>query len=167
MKIALLLISLAFLSLPNRAQETPTEKDFAGKIKTFSLEKFSMGEDASSGFDYLIYKNKTQIVKIRSVWSSSANDEPRVDDFYFQNGRLILYVKLSVDNKQLKNVVKGSNIPLRAVEKLTLKDSRLTEWTENGKTVSAADPRWKEREKSVLEHARGELENYRMYQEEK
>lgn len=125
-----------------------------------------MGEDATSGFDYLIYTDNSKVVKIRSIWTSSAGPAPRIDDYYFRDGALILYVKMPARKSQSKALIRGSNLPLVAEEKLYLKDSKLTMWIEKGKTIPNTDARWSDKEKEVLEMAKGELENYQAMKEE-
>jgi hypothetical protein len=166
MKIVSIIFLIAVFSSLSLAQEISIEKDFEKNRPKFLLERFSLGEDATSGYDYLIYKSKSKVVKIRSIWNGGSSNPPTVEDFYFKDGNLILYVKLLLDKKHFKTIVRGRNIALQAQEKLYLTDSKLTMWIENGKTVSASDPRWKEKEKSVLEQAKGEMESYQLNQEE-
>jgi hypothetical protein len=167
MKIALIVILMALSSSPAHAQKVSIERDFERERRSLSLVRFAVGEDASSGHDYLVYKRRSQIKKIRSVWNGGCCNDPTVEDFYFKDGSPVLYVKLSLPKAQLRRIVRGSNIPLKAVEKLYLRESRLTMWIENGKTIPPSDPRWNDREKSLLEDFKGQLENYQSYQEER
>ena len=160
MKFVLMCIMVAILSGLSFAQDNSIEKEFLQNKAKLKLERYSIGEDASSGSDYLVYKDKTGIVKIRDIWSSTANDTPRVHDFYYRDGKLILFVAFSPDKKQVKNLIKGKDLTLNTVEKLSLTDSKLTDWIENGKAVSNDDARWHEKEKEVLEAAKYQLENY-------
>ena len=166
MKIALAVALIVLVSGLSFAQDLSIEKDFEKNRAKLKLEKFSMGEDATSGYDYLIYTDKSKIVKIRSIWTSSAGPAPRVDDYYFRDGNLILYVKMPARKSQSKALIKGSNLPLVAEEKLYLKDSKLTTWIEKGKTIPNTDARWQNKEKEVLEMAKAELDNYQFLKEE-
>jgi hypothetical protein len=160
MKIALALIMMALVSGLSFAQDVSVEKDFEKNRPKLKLEKLSMGEDATSGFDYLVYTDKSSVVKIRSIWSSSTGIQSRVEDYYFRDGALILYVRMLAENRNLKQLVKGNAIPLVVEEKLYLKDAKLAAWIEKRKTVPATDARWNAREKEVLEMAKAELDNY-------
>lgn len=146
-------------------QDDAIEKDFEKNKSKYTREKFSEGEDASSGFDYLVYKDGAKIVKIRSIWSSSAGPVPRVEDYYFADGKLVLFVRATLQKKYLKSAVKGTVVPLKTEERLWLKDDKLTSWNEKGKTIEATDKRWKEREKEALEAGKNELENYEFMKE--
>lgn len=160
MKITLAFLLTAFLSLVAAGQAETAEKDFAANIKKYEVEKYTMGEDASSGYDYLIYKLGPAIVKIRTVWSSSANPKWWVEDHYFNDGVPVLGVKLTLTKKQFKAVTKGSLISLPVTEKFYFKDSKLVKWIENGKSVALSDPRWSETEKNAFASARDTLEFY-------
>lgn len=165
MKVALALILLAVFSGLCFAQDDAIEKDFEKNKSKYTREKLSEGEDASSGSDYLVYKDGSKIVKIRSIWSSSAGPVPRVEDFYFVDGKLVLWTKSTLQKKLLKKAVKGNNVALDTEEKLWLKDDKLTAWTEKGKTVDKTDTRWKDKEKEALEAGKNELENYKFMKE--
>jgi hypothetical protein len=167
MKIALVVILIALSSSLSHAQKVSIEKGFERDRRSLSLVRFTIGEDATSGFYYLVYKNKSNIRKIRAIWNGGCCNAPRVEDFYFKDGTPILYVKLSVKKERLDAVIKGSNTPLRPEEKLYLRESRLVMWIENGKTIPSSDPGWKEKEKFVLEQVKDMLETYRMYKEGK
>lgn len=118
------------------------EKDFAENIRKYKLEKSSEGEDASSGFNYLVYKNKGEIVKIRVIWSSSSGAPPRAEDHYYQNGVPVLSNDLKITKKQERNVIKGITTILPIVEKYYFADGKMVKWIENGKAVAETDPRW-------------------------
>lgn len=165
MKIILAAILIALLLGFNLAQEVSIEKDFERERRSLSLDRFNVGEDASSGSYYLVYKSRSRIKKIRSVWNGGCCEAPTVEDIYFKNGSPVLYVKLAVEKKLLDAVIKGSNTSLRPIEKLYLKNSKLTTWIENGETIPSSDSRWKDREKTVLEHVKGQLETYKDYRE--
>jgi hypothetical protein len=165
MKVALAVILLMIFSGLCFAQDDAIEQDFEKNKSRFTREKFSEGEDASSGSDYLVYKDGTKIVKIRSIWSSSAGPVPRVEDFYFADGKLVLFIKSTLQKKFLKSAVKGNNVTLTIEEKLWLKDDKLVTWTEKGKTIETTDTRWKDKEKEALEAGKNELENYKFMKE--
>jgi hypothetical protein len=167
MKTAVAAILIALSASLVSAQGISAEQDFQKERRSLSLVRFSVGEDASSGFYYLVYKKGAQIKKIRSVWDGGCCNAPTVEDFYFKNGSPVLYVKLAATRRQLNRIVRGSTLPLSAEEKLQFRDSGLTMWIEKGKAVSSSDPRWKDREKSLLEEFQGQLDNYKSYQEER
>ncbi len=167
MRIVFGFILLAFCCVAGFAQVSSIEKDFEKNKAKFKLEKFAEGEDASSGYDYLYYTNKTAIVKVREIWSSSANPVYRVEDYFFKDGKIALLVKYTFTKKFYKTSLKGANIPLKLVEKLTFTDGKLTTWIENGKTIPTTDQRWNETEKNALESANYKLENYKDFKAER
>lgn len=160
MKTIFIFLAITLFSFAAFAQGETAEKDFARDIKKFKVEKYAMGEDASSGYDYLIYKKKDEIVKIRTVWSSSANPKWWVEDVYYQAGQAVLVVQLSLTKKRYRSVVRGTQMALPVNDRYVLKDSKLVTWTEKGKTVAASDPRWAETEKDVVSSAKFTLEFY-------
>lgn len=166
MRIVLAAVLMALFSGLLYAQDSAAEKAFVKSRPKLKLEKFSEGEDASSGFDYLIYKNKAGVVKIRSIWSG-VDKTAKIDDYYYENGKPVLYVSMTFPKSRLKEVIRERTIPLTTVERLHLKYSKLTAWIEKGKTVSATDARWNQRETELLEQARGQLENYQSLKDEK
>lgn len=107
MNLALAMVLLIVFSGFCFAQDNAIEKDFEKNKSKYTREKLSEGEDASSGSDYLVYKDGTKIVKIRSIWSSSAGPVPTVEDFYFADGKLVLWTKSTLQKKLLKSAVKG------------------------------------------------------------
>ena len=166
MKLVLALLMLASCAAANFAQTALVENDFEKNKSKYKLEKLAMGEDASSGYDYLVYKNKDEIVKVREIWSSSANPVYRIEDYFYKDGKLAVLVKYTFTKKFYKTSLKGTNVPAKIVEKLTLTDSKLTAWTENGKTIPTTDKRWKDKEKEVLEAGTSQLENYKFLKED-
>ena len=166
MKFALAVFLIALYAGFNFAQDNLIEKDFEKNKPKFKLEKLAMGEDASSGYDYLVYKNKDEIVKIREIWSSSANPVYRIEDFFFKDDKLVLHIKYTFAKRYYKTAVKGINVPLKQVEKMYLTDSKLTMWLENGKMIPTTDAQWQDKEKEVLEAANSQLENYKFLKEE-
>jgi hypothetical protein len=158
MKLVFALVLFAFCSLVNFAQDV--EKDFDKNKAKYRLEKFSEGEDASSGYDYFVYKDKAQIVKVREIWSANYAPTFRAEDYYYRDGKLIALVKYTFDKKFYKTAEKGRNIPLKLVEKLYFTESKLINWIENGKTIPTTDKRWSDREKEALEAGKSQLENY-------
>jgi|GEM_PF-2219749 len=165
MRIARVLILIALLSTLSHAQDLSIEKDFERERGRLSVVRYSMGEDATSGSYYFVYKSRSRVRKIRMVWNGGATNAPSAEDFYFKDGSPVLYVELSGERKRLAAVISGRNTSLRQVEKLYLKDSKLTMWVENGKMIPSSDPRWKERETRVLEQFEEQLETYREYQQ--
>ena len=164
MKIVLTMILVAICALAGFAQ-ADFEKDFEKNKLKYKLEKFSQGEDASSGYDYFFYKDKTQIVKVREVWSSSANPTHRIEDYFYSNGKLIAVLKYTFDKKYYRTAERGRNVPSKLVEKLVFADSKLANWTENGLTVAPTDKRWQEKEKDAFEAGKSQLENYNFMKE--
>jgi hypothetical protein len=166
MKFAVAVFCLVLFSGLSFAQNTSVENDFEKNKLKLKLERFSEGEDASSGFDYLIYKDKSQVVKIREIWSSSANSTFRVEDYFFKDGQALLLFKYTLAKSQYKNAVRGKNVPLKLVEKLYLTNSKLTKWVENSKIIPITDKRWPDKEKEVLEATKSQLENYTFLKKE-
>lgn len=160
MKTIFTFLFIAVLSFSAFAQGDTADKRFARDIKKFKLEKYAVGEDASSGYDYLVYKRAGKIVKIRTVWSSNANPEWWIEDAYYEAGKPVLMVHLSVTKRQYKSVVRGSRMALPVKDRYVFKDLKLVKWTENGKAVPETDPRWAEMEKDIAETGKNTLEFY-------
>jgi len=165
MKVVFAVFLFAFCGITSFAQETSVERDFEKNKSRFKVEKLSEGEDATSGYDYLVYKDKAEIVKIREIWSSSAVSTYRAEDYFFKNGKLIALVKYTFGKPYYKTAIKGTNVPLKLVEKLYLTDSKLTSWIENGKAIPTTDKRWQEKETDTLESAKNQLEMYKLIKE--
>lgn len=151
---------VALFAFAASAQGETAEKDFAKNLKKFKVEKYSMGEDASSGYDYVIYKRGSEIVKIRTIWSSSANPKWWVEDAYYKAGEPVLLVNLSLTKRQYRSVKGGSQIALAVNDKYYFKEGKLVKWLEKGKAVPATDARWREIEKDTLASAKNSLEFY-------
>ena len=151
---------IALFSVGVAAQADAAEMNFTKNLKKYKLEKYAMGEDASSGYDYLIYKRGSNIVKIRTVWSSSANPAWWVEDAYFEAGTPVLLVNLSVAKRQYRSVVRGARMVLPVKDKYYFKDDKLVKWIEKGKVVEATDPRWQQVEKDTLASAKDTLSFY-------
>lgn len=166
MKLIFAALLLAFCGLPNFAQNGSFESNFEKNKTKYKLEKFAEGEDASSGYDYLVYTEKGKVVKIREIWSSSIQSTFRAEDYFFNDGKLHALVKYTFSRRYYKTSIKGGNIPLKMVEKFILSDSKLTTWIENGKIIPTTDARWQETEKEVLERAKDQLETYKGLKEE-
>lgn len=160
MKTIFTAVLIAVFSFVAMAQDQSAEKNFPRDIKKFKVEKYSMGEDASSGYDYLVYKKKDEIVKIRTIWSSSANPKWWVEDAYYQAGVPVLQVKLTLTKRQFKSVKNGSQIALPVEDKFYFKDGKLVKWLEKGKVVPTTDARWQEVERDALASAKDTLEFY-------
>ena len=159
--IVKLLFPMILLSVSISAFGQPgsVENNFLANLKKYSMEHFAEGEDATSGYDYLFYKNGPQIVKIRSIWSSSVNRSLRIDDLFFDKG-LAVFRRSTGPKKYFRTLVKGGNAPLTTTEVLYFSDGKLARWTIKGVDVPKTDPKWSETEKAILEHAKSELENY-------
>jgi hypothetical protein len=165
MKFMFAVLLIAFCWVANFAQADDAEKDFVKNKAKYKLDKFAEGEDASSGYDYLFYTNKTEIVKVREIWSSLSYAVYRVED-YFKDGKLVAVLKYGFPKKHYKAAKKGNDIPLKLTEKMYLTDSKLTTWIENGKTIANSDTRWNETEKNALESANYKLESYQQFKED-
>lgn len=164
MKLVLILVLTAFGCVVNFAQDI--EKDFEKNRLKYKLEKFSEGEDASSGFYYLYYRDKTEIVKMRMAWVSDGMKEHDTYDYYFKNGKLILMVRYPRSKAQFKAAPQGKALLFAPDEKYYFTDLKLTKWIEKGKTVSPDDTRWKAKEKEILDEAGERLEYYKTLKEE-
>ena len=161
MKYILSLIFVVILTVFTNAQDLSIEKNFEKNKRAFSLVKFAMGEDASSGWDYLVYRQKTSTKKIRVIWSNYS--QATVDDYYYEAGKPVLLVKFSAKKSQYKSLAKGVNLPLKTLEKFYFTDSKLISWFENGKKVAPGDPRWAEKEKEILQEFEDQLETFRSH----
>jgi hypothetical protein len=161
MKIKLIFILIALFTGSAFAQNSAVEKNFEKNKKSYFLTKFSIGEDASSGSDYLVYRQKTSTKKIRVIWSNY--ERATVDDYYYEFGKPVLLVKYSAKKSQYKSLAKGTNLPLKVEEKLSLSNGKLVAWIEKGKTVSSTDSRWAEKEKEILESFEEQLETFRSH----
>jgi hypothetical protein len=160
MKLVFAVILFAFCCAANFAQDGNVEKEFEKNKLKYKLEKFAEGEDASSGYDYLFYKDKAQIVKVREIWSASYAAIYRAEDYFYKDGNLIALVKYTFDKRYYKTAEKGTNVPFKLVERLYFTESKLTGWLLNGKPIPTGDKRWQEREKEALEAGKSQLENY-------
>ncbi len=125
-----------------------------------------MGEDASSGYDYLFYKSGARIVKVRSIWSASWSKELRISDFYF-DGDLVLLRTYTAPERRLGLLKRGRTAVLKSTEELHFSNKKLTKWIVGGKPVAQTDLKWTARETEALEQASGELENYTWLKEDK
>lgn len=161
MKIKLFLILSILCSVSVFAQDSAIEKNFEKNKKAYFLTKFSIGEDASSGSDYLVYRQKTSTKKIRVIWSNYERAD--VDDYFYEAGKPVLRITYSAKLNQVKSLAKGTTLPLKVKEKLYFKDGKLVNWIENGKAVAANDSRWAEKEKDVLESFESQLDTFRSH----
>lgn len=166
MKLAFAVILICFCCLSNFAQDNLIEKNFEQNRLKLKLERFTEGEDASSGFYYLFYKNKSDTVKVRQAWRTWAYNEHETADYYFKNGKLVLYVSYPRSKKQVKDAITGKPLLIKPDEKLYFTDSRLTTWIENDKTVPPDDKRWPEKEKEILKSAGEWAEYYKTLKED-
>lgn len=161
MKIKLFFIFIILFSVSTFAQDSTVEKNFEKNKKAYFLTKFSVGEDASSGTNYLVYRQKTSTKKIRAIWSNYERAD--VDDYFYEAGKPLLRITYDAKLNQVKSLAKGTNLPLKVKEKLYIKDGKLISWIENGKTVAATDSRWAEKEKDALESFESQLETFRSH----
>ena len=103
---------------------------------------------------------------MRVVWSSLSYTIYRIEDYYFKDGKLVALLKYSFARKYYNSAKKGTKVPMKPTEKLYFSNSKLTIWTENGKTIVQTDARWAETEKQVIESAGYIIEGYKRYLEE-
>lgn len=162
MKIILSLVFLFITTISVIPQNNLVEREFEQNKKNYSLVKFGFGEDASSGWDYLVYRKKNEIKKIRAIWSNYANTV-KIEDYYFADGKPILYVKFHGQKKQYKALTKGQNLNLKQEEKLYFKDNKLTVWIDQGKLVDSKNLKWTEKEIEILKKFKGEIEIFEMH----
>lgn len=162
MKIILSLVLLSLFTISIFAQNNLVEREFEQNKRSYSLVKFSFGEDASSGWDYLVYRQKNEIKKIRIVGSNYTNTLT-VEDFYFADGKPLLYVSFSAQKKQYKALAKGQNLALKQQEKLYFANNKLTTWIEKGKLVDSKNQKWTDKENEVLEKFKSEVESFEMH----
>ena len=167
MKIIFLVTFILMAAFAVSAQPAAVVKTFEQNKANYTREHLVSGEDASSGYDYLFYKSGADIVKVRSIWSASHTKELRVEDSYFEGGSLVLLQRMTGRSNHLKALIKGRDLPLTQQDELYLKDSKLVSWIDNKKPVANTDPRWAETEKSMVEHAKAEIENYYWLKEDK
>jgi len=160
MKTIFCLLLITFFSVSAAAQKTLVETNFEKSKPTLSLFHYAEGEDASSGFDYLVYRKKSEVIKIRVIWSSSTN-LPEVEDFYYDREKPVLWVKFSAKKNQYKTLVRGKNVQLKLMEKIFFTDAKLKTWIENGKSIDSTDTRWNETESRVLDSFKYALDGFR------
>jgi hypothetical protein len=165
-KSVLTLVLMGFCALVVSAQNGLIAYQFEKNKAKYKLEKFAEGEDASSGYDYLVYSNKSGVIKIRLIWSSSARSNYWIEDYYFSGGKLNAFYKYDLAKKNYKNAKLGKKIPLKEAERLFLTDEKLTDWIEKNKAVSKTDGRWAEKEKEILQNANDILELYQGFKDE-
>lgn len=141
------------------AQSSDPVKSFEQNKAKYTREFFSMGEDASSGYDYVFYKSGTEFVMIRVIWSASYTSELRISDFYFDDD-LAFHRKQTTRKRQLSLLKRGRDIPMVVKEEHHFAGGKLTKWILENKTISSTDARWTTTEKEILEHGRSERESY-------
>ena len=166
MKFLFGIFLLAFCFTANFSQTTDFEANFEKNKTRYKLDIYGEGEDATSGYDYLVYKKGESIEKVRVVWSSLSYTTYRIEDYYFKNGKLVALLKYSFAKKYYNAAKKGTKVPMKPTEKLYLTDSKLTSWTENGEAVAPTDQRWAETERQIIESANYIIEGYQRYKEE-
>jgi hypothetical protein len=163
---AVVLFLLVTAGAAAAAAQTAVESSFAKNKASLTREHLVMGEDASSGYDYLFYKKGKDIVKIRSIWSASYTKELRIEDLYYADGLVLVRRYIGV-KRNLASLIRFRDVPLTPKEELHFSNSKMTIWRLEGKTIAATDHRWKETEKATLEHGKGELESYVWMKEDK
>ena len=165
MKFVLTIFLTLFCCAAGYAQVDSIEKEFERNRLKYKLEKFSEGEDATSGFDYLYYSNKTGFVKMRMAWTSAGTKEQDTYDYYFKDGKLILMVRYPRSKAFYKGTVQGKYLTIAPDEKLYFTGGKLSKWIEKGREVPAGDSRWQAKEKEILDEAKDRLEYYKELKE--
>lgn len=159
-KMLVLLVLVVASSTITFAQRTASELDFEKNRSRYTREHFSEGEDASSGFDYVYFRDGKKIVMIRSIWSASHTRELRIDDMYF-NGKELIFVRNSTAPKSSLSALKaGRSTGMTSKGEMHFEKGKLTKWIEGGKTMSPSALSWEEAEKSMLDNAKSFIENY-------
>jgi hypothetical protein len=161
MKIILTLFLISISAFGILAQDSSVEKTFEKNKRSFSLTRFAIGEDASSGRDYLVYRQKTSTKMIRVIWSNY--ERATVDDYFYEAGKPTLLIQYTAKHNQYKSLARGANLPLKMVSKFYLSGSKLVNWIENGKTIPATDSRWADQEKDVIAGFDEQLDTFRMH----
>ena len=162
MRTGLVLLAALLASSANAfAQRNLTELDFNKNRTLYSREQFSEGEDASSGFDYVYFRNRTEIVMIRAIWSATHTRELRIEDMYFGDDGLALYRRSTAQRKSMGVLKTGRSTGLQAKEEMHFENRRLVRWIQDGQAVSKLlATSWLEVEKSTLETAKAWIESY-------
>lgn len=160
----LLLISILFFSFAVSAQRSTIEANFEKNKTKYTREFFGEGEDASSGYDYVYYRKGDKIMMIRSIWSASWSKELRIEDFYFDDG-LVLLKRATAPERQLGTLKRGRNVALPPKEELHFAGRKLTKWIVGGKLVPTTDLNWSQTEADALAQADGEQETFKRSKE--
>jgi hypothetical protein len=161
MRIVFVLVGLILASSASTfAQKDLIELGFESNRNRYTREHFSEGEDASSGFDYIYFRNDKAIVMIRSIWSATHTRELRIEDMYFRNGGLAVFRRATAHQKSIGVLKTGRNSGLTAKEVMHFENGKLVSWTQNGSPVSKVGTFWPDAEKSTLETARQWVEYY-------
>jgi hypothetical protein len=157
-KIVVVLVIFFASSTITLAQPNSTELNFQKNRTRYSQEHFSEGEDASSGFDYVYFRNGKNIVMIRTIWSATYTNELRIEDMYFEGDLLALFRRSTARKKLLAVLKTGRSAALSSKEEMHFKKGMLARWIENGKPVDKIF--WPDAEKSTLEKAKGWINSY-------
>lgn len=165
-KFVFAFVLMAFCGLAVSAQNGGVAYSFEKNKAKYKLVKFSEGEDASSGYDYLVYTNNSVVVKIRVIWSSSANPNYWIEDYYFDNGKITAFYRYDLAKRYYNNAKSGKTIALKEVERLFLTNLKMTDWIEKSKAVPKNDARWADKEKEIVGKADDQLEIYAIYLDE-
>jgi hypothetical protein len=160
MRILFSLLLIGIFGLAGFAQGANVEANFEKNKARYKLDRFAEGEDSSSGYDYLVYTNKGKVVLWREIWSSLSHSTYRIDDYFYENDKLVAVLKYTFPKKHYRTAKRGVKVPLKLVEKMYFTDSKLTFWSENGEAIPESDARWRETEKNVPESAGYRLERF-------
>lgn len=158
-KTTFLLFFLAAVVGTAYGQKDPMADQFEKSRPLFKVERFSEGEDASSGWYYIRYTLKGRPAKIRETWTSSASREQETRDVYFhEDGEVAIVVVYPRSKKQYSSSPKGSRMTIAPAEIMTFKDGKMTGW-QSGKTkMSDSDQAWNAKASETLESIKQLLE---------
>lgn len=160
MRLSLSLLTALIFAISVSAQKPDAETGFEKNKAKYTREHFAEGEDASSGYDYLFYKDGEKIVMIRSIWSASWSKELRIEDWYFDGG-LVLMKKAAAPSRRLSFLKRGRNVTLTQKEEMHFKDGKLLKWLIGGKSAPLNDEEWGERQTNTIEGSKLLYENYK------
>lgn len=150
-------------------QQFDIEKEFDKKKASYTLSRFSTDVEGATDnyferFEYLYYRDKDQLVKLRIIEIASdsrSTSSIKVDDYFFLNGDLrLVRLYFFIGGNRLEAIRKGSIVPLITGENIEMDKGKLVRWSALGKEIPPTDRRWNDKQSSVLLSARVELITY-------
>lgn len=167
-KTTFLLIFIAAMIGTVYGQKDPMADQFEKSRRLFKSERFSEGEDASSGWNYILYTLKGKPAKIRETWTSSASREQETRDVYFhENGDVAIVVVYARSKREYSSAPKGGRMIAPPAEIVTFKEGRMIRWRDGKKTMADDDPAWSAKETETLETVRQLVETVEELRKEK